>query len=93
MELICFAEYNPERDGQVCIGAYRNDEADTAYYQPYPGRILKGGIRMDPRLKHIVDHYDTFKIGLDEPFPFHCVQCGKCCVHREDILLNPQDLL
>ena len=47
---------------------------------------------MDPRLKHIVDHYDTFKIGLDEPFPFHCVQCGKCCVHREDILLNPQDL-
>ena len=47
---------------------------------------------MDPRLKHIVDHYDTFKIGPDEPFPFHCVQCGKCCVHREDILLNPQDL-
>ena len=47
---------------------------------------------MDPRLKHIVDHYDTFKIGTDEPFPFHCVQCGKCCVHREDILLNPQDL-
>ena len=47
---------------------------------------------MDPRLKHIVDHYDTFKIGTDEPFPFHCVQCGKCCVHREDILLIPQDL-
>lgn len=47
---------------------------------------------MDLRLKHIVDHYDTFKIGPDEPFPFHCVQCGKCCVHREDILLNPQDL-
>ena len=23
VELICFAEYNPERDGQVCIGAYR----------------------------------------------------------------------
>ena len=35
VELICFAEYNPERDGQVCIGAYRSDEADTAYYQPY----------------------------------------------------------
>ena len=29
---------------------------------------------MDPRLKHIVDHYDTFKIGLDEPF----LNCGSC---------------
>ena len=47
---------------------------------------------MDPRLKHIVDHYDTFKIGPDVTFPFHCVQCGKCCVHREAILLTPLDM-
>ena len=25
-------------------------------------------------------------------FRFHCKQCGKCCINREDILLNPKDL-
>lgn len=43
VELICFAEYNPERDGQVCIGAYRSDEADTAYYQPYGAESSREG--------------------------------------------------
>ena len=43
VELICFAEYNPERDGQVCIGAYRSDEADTAYYQPYRAESSREG--------------------------------------------------
>lgn len=47
---------------------------------------------MDPRLKEILDHYDEIKIGVDEPFKFHCTQCGKCCIEREDILLNPLDL-
>lgn len=32
------------------------------------------------------------KIGLDDTFSFHCTQCGKCCIEREDILLNPYDL-
>lgn len=32
------------------------------------------------------------KISLDEPFKFNCTMCGKCCIDREDILLNPQDL-
>ena len=27
-----------------------------------------------------------------EPFEFRCLQCGKCCRNREDILLNPYDL-
>lgn len=47
---------------------------------------------MDKRLQSILDNYDELKIGVDEPFQFHCNQCGKCCINREDILLNPNDL-
>lgn len=47
---------------------------------------------MDPRLKSIVDNFDSMKIGLDDSFRFHCTECGKCCVDREDILLTPRDL-
>lgn len=34
---ICFAEFNPDRPQgrQVCVGAYRDDDDDTQYYQPY----------------------------------------------------------
>ena len=36
-EPLCFVEFNPEREGKqrVCIGAYRADEEDTTYYEPY----------------------------------------------------------
>ena len=36
-EPLCFVEFNPEKEGkqQVCIGAYRSDQEDTAYYAPY----------------------------------------------------------
>ena len=36
-EIICFAEYNPERDPchEVCIGAYQSYKDDTTYYKPY----------------------------------------------------------
>ena len=36
-EIICFAEYNPERSPchEVCIGAYQSDKDDTTYYKPY----------------------------------------------------------
>ena len=47
---------------------------------------------MDNRLKEIVDNFDSLKIGLDEPFRFHCTMCGKCCINREDILLTPRDM-
>lgn len=47
---------------------------------------------MDERLKEIVDHFEAMKIGLDEPFKFHCNMCGKCCINREDILLSPKDI-
>lgn len=47
---------------------------------------------MDQRLKHIMDNYDKMKIDADEPFKFRCTMCGKCCIDREDILLNSKDL-
>ena len=47
---------------------------------------------MDNRLKYIGEHLDEMLIGPDEKFRFHCTQCGKCCINREDILLNPKDL-
>lgn len=40
----------------------------------------------------LIKQYEELKIGIDEPFKFHCTMCGKCCLHREDILLNAQDL-
>ena len=47
---------------------------------------------MDERLKNIINNLDSREIGLDETFKFHCTCCGKCCIHREDILLNPKDI-
>ena len=47
---------------------------------------------MDDRLKYFADNLDKLTIGVDDPFQFHCDQCGKCCIHRDDILLNPRDL-
>lgn len=53
---------------------------------------LKYGKNADPRLVEIVENYDKFKIGLDEPFAFGCKMCGKCCTNREDIMLTPRDI-
>ena len=47
---------------------------------------------MDKRLIGIVNDFDRMKIGLDDTFKFECKMCGKCCIHREDILLNPKDI-
>lgn len=34
----------------------------------------------------------SHKMGLDDTFAFHCTACGKCCKHRDDVLLTPYDL-
>lgn len=47
---------------------------------------------MDQRLKDIADNLDKITIGADEDFCFHCNMCGKCCINRDDILLNPKDI-
>lgn len=31
-------------------------------------------------------------LTLDDTFAFRCVGCGRCCIHREDILLTARDL-
>lgn len=46
----------------------------------------------DPRLQHIAENFDSMKRELNDTFRFHCTQCGKCCVNREDILMSPQDV-
>lgn len=47
---------------------------------------------MDNRLQYITENFERMKIGVDDPFRFQCTMCGKCCINREDILLNPEDL-
>lgn len=36
-ELICFAEFNPERSSchKICIGTYQSDDDEPKYYAPY----------------------------------------------------------
>lgn len=31
-------------------------------------------------------------IGIDDEFEFECQQCGSCCMHRSDIILNAFDI-
>ena len=47
---------------------------------------------MDKRLQYIAENLDAMTVGVDEPFKFHCDMCGKCCINREDILLNAKDI-
>ncbi len=43
-------------------------------------------------LNEITENIDNLTIGLDDTFRFHCTQCGECCIHRDDIMLNPMDV-
>lgn len=47
---------------------------------------------MDTRMKRIRQDFENKQLGVDEPFNFHCTMCGKCCIHRDDIILTPRDL-
>lgn len=42
--------------------------------------------------ENFAEELERYTIGLDDTFRFHCTACGKCCINREDILLNPHDL-
>ena len=42
--------------------------------------------------RNLAEQYKKMKIGIDDLFKFHCTQCGKCCINRDDILLTPRDL-
>ena len=47
---------------------------------------------MNTRMEEIMHTIEHNKLTADDPFRFHCTQCGKCCINREDILLTPLDL-
>ncbi len=47
---------------------------------------------MNTRMEEIMNAIEYNKLTADDPFRFHCTQCGKCCINREDILLTPLDL-
>lgn len=47
---------------------------------------------MDTRTKELLYDLENNKLVPDSSFRFHCTQCGKCCINREDILLSPLDL-
>ena len=47
---------------------------------------------MNARMEKIINQFEENQLEPDEPFKFHCTMCGKCCINREDILLNPKDM-
>lgn len=47
---------------------------------------------MNARMKNILNDFEKNQLGPDDPFRFHCAMCGKCCINRDDILLNPRDM-
>lgn len=47
---------------------------------------------MDKRMGFDIDYMETHKLGLDDTIQFRCRACGKCCKHRDDVLLTPYDL-
>ena len=47
---------------------------------------------MDERTKNIMSNMESNKLGLDDAFKFQCRMCGKCCIHRDDIILTPRDI-
>lgn len=47
---------------------------------------------MDERALDIFNNLERMKIGLDDKFEFDCHMCAKCCLHRDDVLLNPKDI-
>lgn len=47
---------------------------------------------MDEKISKYLKDNDFKVVELDDTFRFHCTQCGKCCINREDIILTPKDL-
>lgn len=44
------------------------------------------------KAKEILNDLDLEAIGADDTFDFKCQQCGRCCMDRTDIILNPFDV-
>lgn len=47
---------------------------------------------MDIRMEKLIYDLKNNHLNPDSSFRFHCTQCGKCCIYRDDIILSPLDL-
>ena len=47
---------------------------------------------MNERMKNVMECMENWRMELDDTLPFSCTHCGGCCVHQEELLLNPLDL-
>ncbi len=47
---------------------------------------------MTQREKNIYESFQNNQLGIYSSFRFRCTMCGKCCINREDILLNAKDV-
>lgn len=47
---------------------------------------------MNERTKHVMEGIENRQLKLEDTLPFSCTRCGGCCVHQEELLLNPLDL-
>lgn len=47
---------------------------------------------MNERTKNALESIENRRLELDDTLPFSCTHCGGCCVHQEELLLNPLDL-
>lgn len=57
------------------------------------GIYCGGSSKRDREAKRLaLEHLNKVGIGLNDAFQFQCDQCGKCCINREDIALNAQDV-
>jgi Fe-S-cluster containining protein len=60
---------------------------------------IKDCVSVDEKPEDAIDAMKKFTgdmslepIGIDDSFGFKCQQCGQCCMHRNDIILNPFDV-
>lgn len=47
---------------------------------------------MNERTKNALEGIENRRLELDDTLSFSCTHCGGCCVHQEELLLNPLDL-
>ncbi len=47
---------------------------------------------MSKRTQRAMDCIENKRLKLEDTLPFSCTHCGGCCVHQEELLLNPLDL-
>lgn len=47
---------------------------------------------MNERIKNAIESMENKRLKLDDTLSFSCTCCGGCCVHQENLILNPLDL-